>query len=68
MRGMQLPDPQGDKPVKLTAPDGVLAVSIGTVTVEGPEADIDDPVLEHELRQLGWTEAKAPARKPKSED
>jgi len=68
MRGMQLPDPQGDKPVKLTAPDDVLAVSIGTVTVEGPEADIDDPVLEHELRQLGWTGAqKKPAQK-KPED
>jgi len=53
--------------MKLAAPDDVLAVSIGTVTVEGPEADVNDPVLEHELRQLGWTEAKAPVRKPKSE-
>jgi len=54
--------------MRLRAPEGVIAVSIGTMHIAGPESDVDDPALEHELRQLGWTEAKAPARKPKSED
>ena len=52
--------------MKLTAPADVIAVSIGTVHIDGPEADIDDPQVAAELVALGWTETKA-APKKKSE-
>lgn len=55
--------------MRLRAPEGVNAVSLATadgpVVIEGPEADVTDPVVVHELEALGWTEAKAPARKTK---
>lgn len=54
--------------MRLRAPEGVLAVSIAAVTVEGPEADIDDPAVADELLRLGWTETKTAARKAKDID
>lgn len=45
--------------MRLRAPDGVTAVTIGTVTIEGSEVDVDDDVLVAELVALGWAEVKA---------
>lgn len=49
--------------MRLRAPEGVVAVAIATVTVEGPEADVDDDAVAAELERLGWTETKPAARK-----